>query len=146
MGRISKWFPPFTGVIFVGLFIAASFLLGDVQEMNRFVSVSTNAAERQKRWFFYGQDTWRVTNKLTLNYGLRWEIYFPETVNAKGNGGFANPTEGIIRIAQASLRVQQRRGRIGYHVAGSRHRFGPVIVDIKVLILLDIGLDTPLAE
>ncbi|HWC18888.1 MAG TPA: TonB-dependent receptor, partial [Terriglobales bacterium] len=77
----------------------ASLLLGNVQEMNRFVSTSLDAAERQKRWFFYGQDTWRVTNKLTLNYGLRWEIYFPETVNAKGNGGFANPVEGIIRVA-----------------------------------------------
>lgn len=77
----------------------ASFLLGDVQEMNRFVSTSLNAAERQKRWFFYGQDTWKATDKLTVNYGLRWEIYFPESVNAKGNGGFANPTEGIIRVA-----------------------------------------------
>ncbi len=75
-----------------------SFLLGEVKQMNRFVSTSLNAAERQKRWFFYGQDTWRVTPKLTLNYGLRWEIYFPESVNEKGNGGFANPVEGIIRI------------------------------------------------
>src|SRR6185437_101726 len=41
----------------------------------------------------------RVTPNFTLNYGLRWEIYFPETVNGKGNGGFANPVEGIIRIA-----------------------------------------------
>ena len=76
-----------------------TFMLGDVQNMNRFVSASLNAAERQKRWFFYGQDTWRITPKLTLNYGLRWEIYFPESVNGKGNGGFANPVEGIIRIA-----------------------------------------------
>ncbi|MFL6438552.1 MAG: TonB-dependent receptor [Terriglobales bacterium] len=77
----------------------ASLLLGDVQEMLRFVSPVSNASERQKRWFFYGQDTWRATNKLTVSYGLRWEIYFPESVNAKGNGGFANPDEGIIRIA-----------------------------------------------
>jgi outer membrane receptor protein involved in Fe transport len=76
-----------------------TFILGDVATMNRFVSLSTSAAERQKRWFFYGQDTWRVTQKLTVNYGLRWEIYFPESVNGKGNGGFANPVEGIIRIA-----------------------------------------------
>ena len=77
----------------------ATFLLGDVTSFNRFVSTSLNAAERQKRWFFYGQDTWRVTNKLTFNYGLRWEIYFPETVNEKGNGGFANIDQGVIKVA-----------------------------------------------
>jgi hypothetical protein len=79
----------------------ATFLLGDVTSFNRFVSTSTSAAERQKRWFFYGQDTWRITPKLTFNYGLRWEIYFPESVNGKGNGGFANiePGGGIIRVA-----------------------------------------------
>src|SRR5207245_9998738 len=40
-----------------------------------------------------------MTPQLTLNYGLRWELYMPESVNGKGNGGFANPQEGIIRIA-----------------------------------------------
>jgi hypothetical protein len=77
----------------------ATFLLGDVTSFQRFVSTSTDAAERQKRWFFYGQDTWRLTNKLTFNYGLRWEIYFPETVNGDENGGFANIDQGIIRVA-----------------------------------------------
>jgi carboxypeptidase family protein/TonB-dependent receptor-like protein len=77
----------------------ATFLLGDVSFMDRFVSSSLNAAERQKRFFYYGQDTWRVTPKLTVNYGLRWEIYWPETVNGKGQGGFANLTQGIIRVA-----------------------------------------------
>jgi outer membrane receptor protein involved in Fe transport len=77
----------------------ASFMLGEVQNFSRFVSTTTSAAERQKRWFFYGQDTWRVTPKFTLSYGLRWEIYFPESVNGKGNGGFANLYEGVIRVA-----------------------------------------------
>ena len=77
----------------------ATFLLGDVTSFNRFVSTSLDAAERQKRWFFYGQDTWRMTPKLTFNYGLRWEIYFPETVNGTSQGGFANLDEGIIRVA-----------------------------------------------
>ena len=62
------------------------------------VSTSPNAAERQKRWFFYGQDSWRVSPKFTMTYGLRWEIYFPETVNAKGNGGFANLDDGLIEL------------------------------------------------
>ena len=77
----------------------ATFLLGDVTSFARYVNnpdlpSANNAAERQKRWFFYGQDTWRATSKLTINYGLRWEIYFPESVNAKGNGGFANIIDG----------------------------------------------------
>jgi len=86
----------------------ATFLLGDVTSFARYVNnpnlpSANNAAERQKRWFFYGQDTFRVTPKLTVNYGLRWEIYFPESVNAKGNGGFANIVDlsgtGAIRVA-----------------------------------------------
>jgi len=86
----------------------ATFLLGDVTSFARYVTnpniaSALSAAERQKRWFFYGQDTFRFSPKLTINYGLRWEIYFPETVNAKGNGGFANIVDnggtGGIRVA-----------------------------------------------
>jgi len=77
----------------------ATFLLGDVTKLKRYVSTSVDAAERQKRWFFYGQDTWRVTPKLTLNYGLRWEIYFPQTVNGKGNGGWLDLNTGDLRVA-----------------------------------------------
>ena len=79
----------------------ATFLLGDATQMDRYVNCPTciGAAERQKRYFFYGQDTFRITPKLTLNYGLRWEFYPPEYVNAKGNGGFANFRDGIIKVA-----------------------------------------------
>ena len=86
----------------------ATFLLGDVTSMARYVTNPilgniNNAAERQIRLFFYGQDTYRATSKLTLNYGLRWEIYTPESVLAKGYGGFANIIDnggtGVIRVA-----------------------------------------------
>jgi hypothetical protein len=77
----------------------ASFMLGDVTSFNRYVSTSTNAKEFQKRTFFYGQDTWRVNHKLTLNLGLRWEIYFPESVNGAGNGSLLNLTDGYLHVA-----------------------------------------------
>jgi hypothetical protein len=76
----------------------ASFLLGDVQSFNRYVSNSTTAAERQRRLFSYVQDTWRITPKLTMNYGLRWEIYFPQYVNGKDQGGFQNLSTGEVMI------------------------------------------------
>ncbi|HST09025.1 MAG TPA: TonB-dependent receptor, partial [Terriglobales bacterium] len=100
--------PDATGITPVGGLDIATFLLGDVTSFARYVTnpglpSAGSAAERQRRWFFYGQDTWRATSKLTVNYGLRWEIYFPETVNAKGNGGFANIVDnggaGGIRVA-----------------------------------------------
>lgn len=77
----------------------ASFLLGDVSFFDRFVSVSQNASESQKRFFLYAQDTFRVTTKWTVTYGIRWEDYAPESMNAKGNGGFANLVQGVIRVA-----------------------------------------------
>lgn len=77
----------------------ASFILGDVTSFNRYVSTSTNAKEFQKRTFFFGQDTWRVTQKLTLNLGLRWELYFPESVNGPGNGSLLNLNDGYLHVA-----------------------------------------------
>ena len=88
-----------SGILPAGGLGIATFLLGDVTTFNRYVSDVTTAAERQKRWFFYGQDTYRVTPRLTLSYGLRWEIYNPEYVNGKGNGGFLDLNTGDIRVA-----------------------------------------------
>ncbi len=77
----------------------ASFLLGQVNSFTRYISNSTNAAERQHRFFTYIQDTWRVTPKLSVNYGLRWEIYFPQYVNGNGQGAFQSLSTGEVRIA-----------------------------------------------
>lgn len=76
-----------------------TFLLGDVTSFSRTQTQNTNAQERQKRAFFYAQDEWRATSNLTINYGLRWELYFPEAVAGKGQGGLLDLNTGNIRIA-----------------------------------------------
>ena len=67
----------------------ATFLLGNVSFLQRYVggTIADDNAETQNRFFFFGQDTWKISRKLTFNYGLRWEIYQPQTVNAVGHGG-----------------------------------------------------------
>ena len=77
---------------------AATFMLGNVNYFSRYISKATDAAERQNRWFFYGQHTWRVTPKFTLSYGLRWEIYFPQTITGKDKGGYVNPATGEVWV------------------------------------------------
>jgi hypothetical protein len=77
----------------------ATLLLGDVGTFFRTEIQNTNAAERQKRMFFYAQDQWRATQTITLSYGLRWELYFPESVAGKGQGGLLDLNTGDVRIA-----------------------------------------------
>jgi outer membrane receptor protein involved in Fe transport len=82
----------------------ATFVLGDVTNFGRYIqnpniAGALNAKEFQKRLFFYAQDTWRATNKLTVNYGLRWELYFPEVVNGPQHGGLLQVNDGYLRVA-----------------------------------------------
>ena len=84
-----------------------------MQLFQRYVSSVNDASEKQNRWFFYGQDTWRITQKLTFNYGLRWEIYRPQTVNGAGKGGYVDLGTGEVLTAGApgvglNLNVQGR--------------------------------------
>ena len=58
-----------------------------------------DAGERQWRHFYYGQDTWRVTPKLTLNYGGRLDVINPQTVSGEAKGGFLDLDTGEILVA-----------------------------------------------
>jgi outer membrane receptor protein involved in Fe transport len=76
----------------------ASFLLGDVSFFTRYISPNTNARERQWRHFYYLQDTWRVTQRLTFNYGVRLDVINPQTINEPGNAGYLNLQSGEIMV------------------------------------------------
>lgn len=77
----------------------AGFLIGEVSHFERYVSNSLDAYETQPRLFFYGQDTIHITPKLTLNAGLRWEIYRPESAARQDGGGWVDLATGEMRVA-----------------------------------------------
>jgi hypothetical protein len=65
----------------------ATFLLGMPSAFDRAV-LRGFTSERMWRSAFYWQDVWRVTPKLTLNYGLRYDYIGPDT--AARPGGLVN--------------------------------------------------------
>ena len=64
----------------------ADFLMGNVFQY----SLGTIADQAKRSVYFgsYGADTWKVNQKLTLNYGLRWEPYLPITNLDRSLTGF----------------------------------------------------------
>ncbi|PYR94537.1 MAG: hypothetical protein DMF84_05120 [Acidobacteria bacterium] len=76
----------------------ASFLLGAVDNGNvAFRSVDSWYA-RQHAWVLHAGDTWRANEKLTLDYGLRWDYFSPSSEKYDHSSFFdpvgANPGAG----------------------------------------------------
>ncbi|MBV9154812.1 MAG: TonB-dependent receptor [Acidobacteriaceae bacterium] len=93
----------------------ATFLLGDVTSFGRYVSSSLDAEERQKRLFWYGQDEWRPNSKLTVTYGVRWEMVFPETINAPQNGAEYNLNTGLLDVFGYGLNSSHGYQTMNWH-------------------------------
>src|SRR5215472_7312137 len=77
----------------------ASFELGLPSSFNRFAQLSTTQEDRQNRMFYFVQDTWRATQKLTINFGLRWDTWFPDYSLNSGQGGRYDVTNNIVYVA-----------------------------------------------
>ncbi len=82
----------------------AAFMLGEVNAAS--VQVSDLIQSRASYLAFYAQDDWRLSNRLTINYGLRWEAEFPRReLNNKQNSFdplAINPvsgTPGVVTFA-----------------------------------------------
>jgi hypothetical protein len=57
----------------------ASFLLGAADGANVSYRSVPSWYARQHAWILHAGDSWRLNNKLTLDYGLRWDYYSPSS-------------------------------------------------------------------
>jgi outer membrane receptor protein involved in Fe transport len=74
-----------------------SFLLGYPSQFQRFEFLG-NPKEYEQDVFAFAQDRWRITPKLTLSLGLRWELYTAPYAN-RGNGSNFNIQTGQLMVA-----------------------------------------------
>jgi hypothetical protein len=76
----------------------ASFLLGAVDSGSSAFRSVDSWYPRQHAWVFHGGDTWRANQKLTLDYGLRWDYFSPSSEKYDHSSFFdpvgANPGAG----------------------------------------------------
>ena len=70
----------------------ASWLLGRVTGGQ--MSTTNFISSEKQAWAFYAQDDWKITSKLTINYGLRYELFSPigERFGRQSNLDFQNLT------------------------------------------------------
>ena len=95
-----------SGTDYLGLQNYAAFLLGLPSTTS--LLRASDYSEYSKTWGFFVQDDWRVSSKLTLNLGLRWEL---ETALTERNDksvsgfeyGYVQPIEGTVQQRYAAL-------------------------------------------
>lgn len=109
----------------------ADFLLGTLsafsQAYNNNLSnpAAYHAGERQTRMFFYGEDTWRVNSRLSVNYGLRWEVYLPQAVTASGAGGWLQLGSGATPANDQFVIAGQAGANLQGNVKTTLRNIGP---------------------
>ena len=74
----------------------AAFLLGLPQSMAR-TQINQSSGYELQQYFFFVQDRWQPTSRLTLNYGVRYEIYpFATVPNAGDQSRYLPETNEIL--------------------------------------------------
>ncbi|MBZ5636023.1 MAG: TonB-dependent receptor [Acidobacteriia bacterium] len=124
----------------------ASFLLGQVDNLN--INPPTQSKLGDHSLGFYAQDTWKVTRKLTLDYGLRYDYqtYLKEQYGRMPDTVFNVPNPGVGGRLGATLFEGYGGGRCNCQFSHSYpFAFGPRVgfayqVDTKTVFRGGAGI------
>ncbi len=126
----------------------ASFLLGDVHSASRNV-LGYVPGNRYRYLAGFVQDDWKITRHLTLNFGLRYDLYFPRSESHSNLSGFdaalPNPGAGGIPGAIAFLGSGPGRSGKSSFADTDYKNFGPRVavaytINDKTVVHLGYGI------
>ncbi len=110
-----------------GGYTGADLLLGDAYD--DIIAVSLAKADfRSSEWATYIDDTWRISPKLTLSLGLRWEVSQPllDAAGLEPNVQLQQPLPNQADVSNPSLQpVFVRTGTSGSFYDGINFRYQP---------------------
>jgi hypothetical protein len=118
----------------------ADFLLGLPQLVEKDTQYLNPATVRENVWAFYAQDQWQITEKLTFNYGVRYEVY-PIAKRDHSGLDIFNPADGNLYVEGASgvpssVKINTGKGMIVPRI-GIAYR-----LDSKTVVRAGFGLST----
>lgn len=76
----------------------AAFLLGTADQMSR-TYLTVTPTNRQWNHFLYANDTIQLSRKLTIDLGLRWELYTPVVPRQAGGASNYDPATNSLLVA-----------------------------------------------
>lgn len=90
----------------------ADFLLGLPQTVQKDTQYLNPATSRESVWAFYAQDQWQATEKLTVNYGVRYE-YYPIATHDHSGLDIFDPSNGNLYVEGSGGVPSSEEAKVG---------------------------------